>query len=67
MNAVSDKKCPICGKLASVEYAPFCSKRCADVDLNRWLNGSYVVHTNEKPDENDAPTPVLKEEEDYFS
>ena len=67
MNAVSDKKCPICGKLASVEYAPFCSKRCADVDLNRWLNGSYVMHTNEKPDENDASTPVLKEEEDYFS
>lgn len=37
-------KCSICGKLFSDEkYLPFCSKRCADVDLNRWFNGSYAV------------------------
>lgn len=35
--------CPICKKPVIAEYAPFCSKRCADVDLNRWLTESYVV------------------------
>ena len=37
------KKCPICGKPTVDKYKPFCSKRCADVDLNRWLTGSYVI------------------------
>ncbi len=36
-------KCPICGKPTVAEYRPFCSKRCADVDLNRWLSGRYAV------------------------
>jgi endogenous inhibitor of DNA gyrase (YacG/DUF329 family) len=41
-----DKKeaaCPICGKPANERYDPFCSKRCADVDLHRWLMGNYVI------------------------
>jgi len=37
------KTCPICGKPASPVEAPFCSRRCADVDLGRWLTGSYRV------------------------
>ena len=37
------RKCPICGKPSVEEYKPFCSKRCADVDLNRWLTGRYVI------------------------
>ena len=36
-------KCPICGKPPSREHRPFCSRRCADVDLQRWLTGRYVV------------------------
>ncbi|MFN3936721.1 MAG: DNA gyrase inhibitor YacG [Gemmobacter sp.] len=36
-------KCPICGKPAVTDYRPFCSRRCADIDLGRWLTGSYVV------------------------
>jgi uncharacterized protein len=36
-------KCPICGKPADVTYKPFCSKRCADVDLQRWFTGRYAV------------------------
>ncbi len=36
-------KCPICKKAASADHKPFCSKRCADVDLHRWLSGGYVV------------------------
>lgn len=37
------RACPICGKLPVEAYRPFCSKRCADVDLNRWLTGSYAI------------------------
>jgi endogenous inhibitor of DNA gyrase (YacG/DUF329 family) len=36
-------RCPICGKPGSERYRPFCSKRCADIDLARWLGGGYVI------------------------
>jgi len=36
-------KCSICGKPADPKFRPFCSRRCADIDLGRWLNDSYVV------------------------
>ncbi len=40
-------KCPICGKLTdSLKYRPFCSKRCADVDLGNWFCQSYVIEGN---------------------
>lgn len=35
--------CPICSKPGVPAYRPFCSKRCADVDLARWLRGDYVI------------------------
>ncbi len=35
--------CPICGKDTAEKYRPFCSKRCADVDLGRWLHGGYAI------------------------
>ena len=37
------KTCPICGAPRDEKYRPFCSRRCADVDLNRWLSGRYAV------------------------
>ena len=37
------KPCPVCGKPATAESHPFCSERCRDVDLNRWLSGSYAI------------------------
>ncbi len=37
------KPCPVCGKPAAKRFRPFCSKRCADIDLHRWLSGSYSV------------------------
>lgn len=43
-------KCPICGKEAVEKYRPFCSRRCADVDLARWLRGDYRI-----PVEDEAP------------
>ncbi len=35
--------CPICKEPTTEKYAPFCSKRCADVDLHRWLSGGYAI------------------------
>lgn len=46
-------KCPICGKGADIDYRPFCSKRCADIDLNRWLSGVYKIETEETPEDDD--------------
>ena len=43
--------CPICGKEAADKYRPFCSRRCSDVDLGRWLTGSYVVPGPEVEDD----------------
>ena len=41
---IKTKKCPICHRIFTDEkYAPFCSKRCADIDLHRWFNGDYAV------------------------
>jgi len=37
------KSCAICGKPVEERFKPFCSARCADVDLNRWLSGRYVI------------------------
>ncbi|WP_415183564.1 DNA gyrase inhibitor YacG [Phaeovulum sp.] len=48
--------CPICSKKTDPKYRPFCSKRCADVDLGRWLTGSYVIAGN-ATDEDDYPAP----------
>ncbi|MBW4709605.1 DNA gyrase inhibitor YacG [Roseobacter sp. YSTF-M11] len=42
--------CPICGKKVSQSLRPFCSKRCADLDLARWFNGSYAVPSNDPED-----------------
>ena len=50
-------KCPTCGKPPHADYRPFCSKRCADVDLQRWLSGAYAIPAVEdddtSPDESD--------------
>ncbi|MFM2043835.1 MAG: hypothetical protein RLY86_2411 [Pseudomonadota bacterium] len=40
--------CPVCGRPTVAEYRPFCSKRCADVDLSRWLSGVYRVPAAEE-------------------
>lgn len=41
---IETRRCPICRKLFTDDkYAPFCSKRCADVDLHHWFNGTYAV------------------------
>ena len=48
---VSAKPCPICGKPATAASRPFCSERCRDVDLNRWLSNSYTIPAAKDDDE----------------
>lgn len=43
------RKCPVCGRPPLAGHEPFCSKRCADEDLRRWLTGGYRIPTNEGP------------------
>jgi endogenous inhibitor of DNA gyrase (YacG/DUF329 family) len=45
------KPCPICGKPSVEASTPFCSERCRDVDLNRWLSGSYAIPGKPTDDE----------------
>ena len=47
------RRCPLCKKAASVRYRPFCSKRCADLDLGRWLNEVYRI-PSQRSEEEDA-------------
>lgn len=42
--------CPICGKPTQQSVRPFCSKRCADLDLAKWLNGAYAVPSEDQED-----------------
>ena len=44
------RPCPICGKPAAITERPFCSKRCANVDLHRWLGGVYAIPAARQPD-----------------
>ena len=53
-SAAAAGKCAICGKPQDAKYRPFCSKRCADVDLNRWLSGAYAIAAAEE-----AKAPVI--------
>lgn len=52
--------CPICGKPRAQDFRPFCSRRCADVDLAKWFRGAYAVPAEDQtPD--DATPPDLEE------
>jgi endogenous inhibitor of DNA gyrase (YacG/DUF329 family) len=48
-----EKPCPICGKPSVKASRPFCSERCRDVDLNRWLSGSYVIPVSKSDGEDE--------------
>ncbi|WP_375698448.1 DNA gyrase inhibitor YacG [Pseudophaeobacter sp. TrK17] len=52
--------CPICGLATKQAHRPFCSKRCANLDLANWMNGSYAVPSNDPEDIENA----MKEAED---
>ncbi|MCU0900898.1 MAG: DNA gyrase inhibitor YacG [Cypionkella sp.] len=47
--------CPICKKPVDVKYRPFCSRRCADIDLGRWLTESYAIPVEKSEEDGDLP------------
>jgi endogenous inhibitor of DNA gyrase (YacG/DUF329 family) len=47
---MSAGRCPICRQPKDEKFKPFCSKRCADVDLNRWFSGGYAIPAAEEDD-----------------
>lgn len=42
--------CPICANQTDARYTPFCSRRCADIDLAKWLGGGYALPSNDPED-----------------
>ncbi len=58
MSPPPEVACPVCGKPGLARFKPFCSRRCADIDLGRWLKGSYRV-----PGAEPAPGQAPKDED----
>lgn len=52
-----ERACPICGAMSVRAFRPFCSKRCADVDLHRWLSGVYVIPVREEDEADGRSAP----------
>jgi uncharacterized protein len=60
--------CPICKKPPELKYKPFCSSRCADVDLHKWLNGAYAIPVHEDDDEDgESSLPPLPPHSEFVS
>ena len=51
MASAAKFQCPVCNAKGAEEFRPFCSGRCAELDLGRWLKGTYAIPTEETPDE----------------
>ncbi len=54
--------CPICRKPADAALRPFCSKRCADVDLQRWFTGRYAIPASAVEESDEVPDAPAGEE-----
>jgi endogenous inhibitor of DNA gyrase (YacG/DUF329 family) len=52
------RPCPVCGKPSTQAHHPFCSGRCADIDLNRWLSGAYVIPAGPVAEDDDDALPT---------
>ncbi len=68
LRLIKTPKCSICGKPAAPEHKPFCSRRCADIDLGRWLKEGYRIPASPVTDDEadsvgDQPAPTTKREE----
>lgn len=53
--------CPICVRKSDPKYRPFCSKRCADVDLAKWLGGGYAIPSTDPEDLEEAAQAAAEE------
>jgi len=56
--------CPVCRAPAVHRFRPFCSQRCADVDLGRWVKGNYRIPTEEAPAEGLAESEAPRDRSD---
>ena len=50
---VNMKTCPVCKRASAEEFRPFCSKRCAELDLAQWLKGAYAIPAVKQDDQED--------------
>jgi endogenous inhibitor of DNA gyrase (YacG/DUF329 family) len=57
MSAPKKGTCVICGQPKQPQFRPFCSKRCADLDLNRWFSGGYAIPAVEEDEPDDDGPP----------
>ena len=56
--------CPICTKPAGRPHAPFCSARCAQIDLGKWLNGDYAIPAHEAEQDSDIEALLAEADKD---
>ena len=54
--------CPMCEKDADAKYRPFCSKRCADLDLGKWLTGAYAIPAADTDEEDGVSSDAIPSE-----
>ena len=54
--------CPMCGKEPAAKYRPFCSKRCADLDLGKWLTGAYSIPAADTDEEDGVSSDAIPSE-----
>lgn len=58
-------RCPMCGRASDAQLRPFCSKRCANIDLSRWLSGGYVIPgSTADTDGEDYEVPTVRDDDD---
>ena len=55
--------CPICDRKTDPKLRPFCSKRCADIDLGKWLSGSYAIPSNDPEDAEELIEELIRAED----
>jgi len=60
------RPCPVCGRPSVEQFHPFCSARCADVDLNRWLSGVYYIPGDAKSEDDADGLGVIDEDDEGF-
>ena len=58
------RPCPICGKPSTQAHHPFCSGRCTDIDLNRWLSGAYAIPAESASEDEEEALPTEDSDED---
>ena len=61
------KPCPVCARPAVHAHRPFCSGRCQDLDLARWLKGQYRIPAEEEPDPSDLAAALAEQQEEAES